>query len=135
MAPIERRLFLRVAVVAAGAAAMPFGWTRTAQAAGTAVSKLTRSSFTKYVGSTFRMSSGTFAGDVVLSSVEDIAGAPAGDQNRYALLFRAPASSTTAPQGVYTFRQSSFGSADLLAVPVDRGKDARYYQAIVNRTT
>lgn len=134
MQPISRRRFFGVASAVTAAVALP-SWTASAIAGTSSATKLTRSAFAKYVGATFRMSDATFGGNVVLSSVDDIAGAVAGDENRFALLFTAPSSSVTAPQGVYTFRQKAFGSADLFVVPVDRGVSARLYQAIVNRTS
>ncbi|MFL6241304.1 MAG: DUF6916 family protein [Actinomycetes bacterium] len=131
MSAVSRRGFLSAAAVVGASVAMPFQRAQSAWA-GTATTGLTRSRFSKYVGATFRVTGAGFAGHVVLYSVEDITAAPANDEDRFAVLFRAPASSTAAEQGTYTFRQSAFGRADLFIVPVDRAVSARYYQAIVN---
>jgi hypothetical protein len=133
MHAISRRGLFRLAAVVGAAVALPVELTQSAGATAASSVKLTRANFARYVGTTMRMTGSGFSGNVVLSSVDNIAAAPANDANRFTVLFKTTASSTTAVQGIYTFRQSSFGSVDLFVVPVDRGVNARYYQAVINR--
>jgi hypothetical protein len=135
---ISRRAFLRgsaaAGVLAAGAVSLP-------RAVGAATrtptsSQLTRGSYAALVGSTFRMTGGGDNLNVVLSAIDDLQPvARPGDPNRFALVFRTPASRARSAGGIRTLHNSRSGTTTTLFVsPVDRGVEAHWYEAVINRS-
>ena len=96
---------------------------------------LVRSVFLPAMGEVFRMTGSVWSADVVLDSVDDLAGAVApGAEDAFGLMFRADQRVPVA-QGTYRISSRRTGAFDLFAVPVDFGRIARYYQVVVNRVT
>lgn len=134
MSSLSRRSFLRLGagVAVAGAAPLWPGGVAAAATGRARGARLARATFQPAVGSTFLLDAGSWSTEAVLEEVGDLPSGPAsGDEASFGLLFRAPAS---APSEQATFRVHSarVGTFTLLAVPVDRGRIARYYQVIVN---
>ena len=139
----SRRTFLRAGLtVAAASATVGLPTTparasttapRPATGSGAAAAPLTRDAFQRHLGATFRMVGLGSTQAVRLVAIDDIRPASAsGDRHRFALVFRGATGHATG-QGLYTFSRRGLGGMDLLAVPVDRGASARYYQVVVNR--
>lgn len=91
-----------------------------------------RSDFEPAVGGVFRAVDGERTVDLILRSVEDIAGAAPGDEDRYSLLFTAPGFS--AADGIYTLRRSGVPAATLFLSLVGPRGLTRTLQAVVSRT-
>lgn len=91
-----------------------------------------RSDFEPAVGGVFRAVDGERTVDLILRSVEDIAGAEPGDEDRYSLLFTAPGFS--AADGIYTLRRSGVPAATLFLSLVGPRGLTRTLQAVVSRT-
>jgi hypothetical protein len=70
---------------------------------------------------------------VVLTEINDLVPVMrADDQNRFALLLEAPADYPVI-EGIRTLRHAAFGDVTLYVSSVDRGVDARHYEAVINR--
>lgn len=91
---------------------------------------LRRSTFLPHVGSTFQMRAAGGFQRVVLSEIDDLYSAPAGDENRFALVFEA--SEPAQPSATYTFRHPRMADVDLLVVPGRSTNPVRYI-ATINR--
>lgn len=83
-----------------------------------------------HVGSTFQMRAAGGFQRVVLSEIDDLSSAPAGDENRFALVFEA--SGPAQPSATYTFRHPRMADVDLLVVPGRSTNPVRYI-ATINR--
>ena len=82
--------------------------------------------------STFRLKAqdGEESFDLVLDECVDLH--DSASQETFSLRFRAP--STMRPeQMTYTLRNDALGDLELFLVPVDRDKDAVYFEALFNR--
>jgi hypothetical protein len=95
---------------------------------------MVRSTFTPLIGRTFRLAGPTGSATAELTEVGDLRGAPAGEAERFSLLFRSTGGASL-PQHTYAVSNRQLGSLDLFVVPVDRGARGQTYQAIVNRAT
>ncbi len=93
---------------------------------------LTRSTFTPLVGATLRMTGEGDDFDVVLSQVNDLSPSARGEEDRFALIFRAPAGRPRA-QGIRTFRHERLGGTGIFVAPVGRPVDGVTYEAVFNR--
>ncbi len=93
---------------------------------------LTRSMFTPLLGATLRMSGGGDDFDVVLRQVNDLSPSAQGEEDRFALIFRAPAGRPLA-QGIRTFRHELIGGTGIFVAPVGRPVDGVTYEAVFNR--
>lgn len=89
---------------------------------------LSRAVFAPSVGK-FYWVQGTFK-RLTLASIEDIAGAPAGDDGRFSLVFSSPAPITA---GVLPLTNLQLGTVSLFLSAVDRGATNHFYQAVINR--
>jgi hypothetical protein len=93
---------------------------------------LTRSRFMPALGTTFTVTDGAGAIEVVLAGIDDLFPVlRAKDEDRFALMFEAPRAQPL-PEGIRTFRHPDLGDVDLFVSPVDRSR-ARRLQAVVNR--
>ena len=134
---ISRRSFLAGTLSVAAAASAPVVLAERAAAATAAFKEkpalLRRSAFTPLLGSTFRMSDTHSTIPVVLAEIGDVPVVTApGDENRFSLLFTAPAGPKR-PQGTYRMQHPRLGEVSLFVVPVGRGATSPQYQAIINR--
>lgn len=122
----SRRELLRLGVVAAAAT----GQLTVAEHAfaATRSTRLARTSFTPYVGSTFSVVAQGRTYKAVLSSVDDLPHHAAGDRYRFRLLFTVQGGAGPS-QGTHTFRSGSLGPLQLFVVPVGGGYTS--YEAIV----
>lgn len=98
---------------------------------------LTRSTFTPYVDTTFRVQTGSGTVNVTLASATDLkAGAPnpsliAGVES-FSLLFAGSSQSSPFGEGIYTIEHDALGTFSLFLSPV--GKPAnRHYEAVITR--
>jgi hypothetical protein len=70
---------------------------------------------------------------VKLAEIANLVGSrPATAQHQFSLLFRAHRSAEL-PEGLYTLRGAQFRPMTLFVSPVDRGRKAQYFQAVVYR--
>jgi hypothetical protein len=128
---IPRRTFLRGGVAVAAMSTMPLSLARAALAA--TRPRLTRSTFTPLLGSTFRVSGEGKHFDVVLKEINDLGPSSRNDpENQFSLLFQGKADRSVR-QGILTFSNSRAGKLSLFAVPIDRGVKALQLQSIINR--
>jgi hypothetical protein len=143
---ISRRALLRAGVTA-GALAGPVVWAGQSSAAtprptanaerALLVAKQpatwTRANFQPHLDRSFTLSGVHTRVTVILASIDSLAGAPPhAAQDRFSLLFRAHRS-VDIPAGLYTLRGAHFRALTMFITPVDRGRKARYLQAVVNR--
>jgi hypothetical protein len=121
-----RRALLKSGCASAVALAVPgAAWAAASQ------SYLKRSSYLPLVGQTFTvLGSGV---SLQLTAVQDIAGAPAGSNDAFALIFGA-APGARAIKAVPTLSQPSLGSFQLLLAPGQASSAGASYSAIINRT-
>jgi hypothetical protein len=83
----------------------------------------------------FRLVSGGVEVAARLAGVDDLAPVlRRADPARFSLLFKL-AAPLSCGQGIYRLSRRSLGSVDLFIVPVDRGGNGHFCQAIVNRRT
>jgi hypothetical protein len=126
---MSRRSFARGSAALVMLAAVPVSLAARPAAA----AAWTRSRFTPWIGSTFRMAG---AGDdvaVVLAEIGDLDPvARAQDEARFSLLFTAPAGHTPTG-GIRTFSRDGFGAIDMFVTPVGPDSGDRPYEAIINR--
>lgn len=99
-------------------------------AAATTTDLYSRLRFTRRMGATFKLSSGTQSWYVTLDAVADLSGAPSGAANAFRLTFRTNAAGP--PQGTYTLRRTGFAATPLFVVPSDAARHNLH--AVVNRT-
>jgi hypothetical protein len=133
---ISRRVLLRTGIMA-GALAGPVAWAGSASAAPLVTKQpatWTRANFQPHLGKSFTLARAHHARvAVTLASIDDLVGAPPHtEQDRFSLLFRAHLS-VEIPPGLYTLRGAHFRALTMFITPVDRGRKARYLQAVVNR--
>jgi len=100
--------------------------------AGGSPALLTRSTFTPLVGTTLRMTGGGDDFDVVLEEVNDLSPSAPGDEDRFALVFRAPVGQAPT-QGIRTFRHGRTGDTGIFVAPVGRAVGGVNYEAVFNR--
>jgi len=93
---------------------------------------LTRSTFTPLLGATLRMTGEGDDFDVVLSQVNDLSPSAQGEEDRFALIFRAPAGQSLA-QGIRTLHHERIGGAGMFVAPVGRPVGGVMYEAVFNR--
>jgi hypothetical protein len=128
---MSRRMFLRGGAAFALLALAPAAWARSTRAA--SADSLTRSRFTPHLGARFRMSGAGPSIDVVLTEINDLVPVlRSEDPDRFALLLEAPADQPRT-EGIRTFHNDAMGDVNLFVSSVDRGIDARHYEAIINR--
>ena len=94
-----------------------------------------RSRFAPYLNTVFRTRSK--AGAPVALKLEEIGELPSRSLDReredsFSLIFRGTGRGAL-PQGLYTLSHAGIGSFQLFLVPMGRRKQARLYEAIVNR--
>jgi hypothetical protein len=94
---------------------------------------LTRSTFTPLLGTTLRMTGGGDDFEVVLEEINDLSPSAPGDENRFALVFRAPVGQAPT-QGIRTFRHERTGDTGIFVAPVGRAVDGLNYEAVFNRS-
>jgi hypothetical protein len=129
---MSRRMFLRSGAALALLAAAPTAWARSGGLAPRNL--LTRSRFTPLLGASFRMTGDGQDLDVVLAQISNLTPVMrADDPNRFALLLEAPMDHAPS-EGIRTFQNDDFGEVDLFVSPVDRGVEARRYEAVINRS-
>jgi len=131
--PNSLRLDRRVFLVGGAAAAtlLAIGPSRTATAASLpAAPTLTRSLFAPAVGKYFWIQ-GTFK-RLTLEEIDDVRGAPAGDENRFSLVFSSP---TKIVAGTLPLTNLRLGTISLFVGAVDRGVNNNLYEAVINRLT
>lgn len=128
MTDTSRRTLLRAGAL--GALLAPLVSVRSAFAAAT-TNPYSRSRFTKLQNAKFSLLGEASSWSVTLLSITDLAGAPRGDDNRYALTFQSAVAGP--PQGSYTLQRGGFTPTLLFVVPSDSAR--RTYQAIVNRVS
>jgi hypothetical protein len=106
-----------------------------APAAPVAAGPLSREAWAPHRGSRLRIvgADGTRL-SVRLHDVGDLAGAPAGASDAFALVLRGARGRGLAG-GTYTVVHPRVGRHELFLTPVDRGKKGQDYQIIVNRTS
>jgi hypothetical protein len=126
---LPRRTVLGSAL-AGSALALAGGWGSSAEARA-ARSGLARSTWARQRGRRFTMSLGGTSAAVTLVSVDDLSGASSGAPGRFSLVFRT--ATLDVPDGIARLRRRRFPAADLFVTQVDRGVEARHYQAVVNR--
>ncbi|MDQ6777386.1 MAG: hypothetical protein M3071_14470 [Actinomycetota bacterium] len=129
---MSRRTFLRGGGATLALLTLaPAAWARSTRV--TTGNALTRSRFTPHVGAKFRMSGGGPDVDVVLTEINNLVPVlQSHDPNRFALLFEARADQPPA-EGIRTLHQAALGALTLYVSSVDRGVDARHYEAVINR--
>jgi hypothetical protein len=128
---IPRRTFLRGGVAIAAMSTMPLSLARAAFAA--ARPRLTRSTFTPLLGSTFRVSGDGNHFDVVLKEINDLGPSSRTDtENQFSLLFEGRADRSVS-QGTLTFSNSRTGDLSLFVVPIGRGVEVLTLESIINR--
>jgi hypothetical protein len=100
-----------------------------------AAGPLSRETWAQHVGSRVRIvgADGTRL-SARLADVRDLAGAPVGASDAFAVTLRGARSRGLAG-GTYTVVHSRVGRHELFLMPVDRGKKGQDYEIIVNRTT
>lgn len=126
MTELSRRAVLQAGTLAV--AALPFASMAAAEAA-TTTNLYTRSRFTPYLNGAFTLTAGTSSWKVTLTEIGDLAGAAAGDQNRFRLTFSTTSAGPS--QQTCTLRRSGFTATPIFVVPVDATR--RKYVAVVNR--
>jgi hypothetical protein len=70
--------------------------------------------------------------DVVLAEINDLSPSARGDENRFALVFRAPVGQAPA-QGIRTLRHERTGDTGIFVAPVGRAVGGLNYEAVFNR--
>jgi hypothetical protein len=129
---LSRRTLLR-AGFAAGALAGPVVLAGPASATASRPATWTRANFEPHLDRAFTLSGANARVSVTLASIDSLAGAPPHTaEDRFSLLFRAHRS-VDLPAGLYVLRGAHFRALTLFLTPVDRGRKARYLQAVVNR--
>ena len=128
MANPSRRSVLRAGVVAA-AAAVPLAATQNAMSvvAGGMASGMRRSTFKPHLKSSFTLVGPNGSYRAKLVEVKDLAGAPAGHDTKFRLLFRVRGAKPA--EGTYRVRHRSVAAMDLFVAPVG-GADA--YEVIID---
>lgn len=110
----SRRAFLRAAVVASTAAAIPTGFATSAGASTVGPTRLRRSTFTPHVGTQFALVAGGRSYPATLTAVGDHDGA-AGSATRFTLQFAAAGA---LPDGIYAVSNAALRPVDLFVAPV-----------------
>lgn len=148
MPEITRRTLLRGGM-AMGAVAVPLLWSGSASAAAPrsrasvaglhhaqaerAPGQWTRANFQPHHGKSFTLTGPDGRVTVTLVEIGNLVGAHAATaQHQFSLLFKA-GKTAVLPGGLYTLRGAHFKPMTLFVSPVDRGRKARYVQAVVNR--
>jgi hypothetical protein len=120
---------LQGAVALGAAAVIPFA----SGARATAVDSLSRSSFSPFVNSTFRVADGRRRVPVVLSRIDDIASTtPTTRDDRFSLIFTGTGD-TSFTQDTRRLLHAGRPTVDLFIVPVGRSGPGQTYQAIIHR--
>ncbi|GAB3399757.1 hypothetical protein GCM10027515_06610 [Schumannella luteola] len=128
------------AAAASAAQAAPAAASSTAKTAATAVGThaaalvelraAVRSDFAPLVGQAITASAPDgVTGSLVLDAIADVAGATAGDENRFTLLFHAP---DDFAEGIWQLGHYGVPTSDFLLTPIGPAGDRRA-QALVNR--
>jgi hypothetical protein len=141
---VSRRALLRTGV-ALTAVAGPVVWAGSASAAprrrvagrsghaAHAPGPWTRANFQPHLSKSFVLTGHGDKVTVTLAEIGNLVGARANSaQHQFSLLFKARRLAEL-PQGLYTLRGANFQPMTLFVSPVDRGRKARYLQAVVNR--
>jgi hypothetical protein len=131
---ISRRAFLRGGgATVAYLAVAPAAWARNTRISGPG-NPLARSRFTPHIGARFRMSGEGPDLDVVLSAIDDLIPVTRSeDPDRFALLLEGPID-LPSTEGIRTLHHDALGEISLFVSSVDRGVDARHYEAVINRS-
>jgi hypothetical protein len=92
-----------------------------------------RANFQPHLSKSFTLSGHSDKVTVVLAGIDNLVGSrPATAQHQFSLMFKAHRSAEL-PEGLYTLRGAHFRPMTLFISPVDRGRKAQYFQAVVNR--
>jgi hypothetical protein len=144
---VSRRTLLRTGV-ALSAVAGPVVWAGSASAApakrvagsrrqrtraAALPSVWSRANFQPHLTKSFTLSGHRTKVPVTLTEIGNLVGSRTSSaQHQYSLLFKAHRG-VDLPAGLYTLRSPHFRAMTLYLSPVDRGRKARYVQAVVNR--
>ena len=93
---------------------------------------LTRSTFTPLLGTTLRMTGEGDDFDVVLEEINDLSPSAQGDEDRFALVFRAPVGQAPT-QGIRTFGHERTAGTGIFVAPVGGTVGGLTYEAVFNR--
>ena len=126
-----RRPLLQGAITATAAALVPLAHATGAQAA--AADPLTRSSFSPFVNSTFKVTDGRRRVPVVLSRIDDIfSTTPTTREDRFSLVFTGT-TGPSLPQETRRLAHTGRPTVALFLVPVGKSDTGQTYQAIIHR--
>lgn len=109
------------------------GTSRKAHRIAASPSVWSRANFLPHLSKSFTLSGPSDKVTVTLAEIDNLVGTrPATAQHQFSLLFKAHRSAKL-PEGLYTLRGAHFRPMTLFVSPVDRGRKAQYFQAVVYR--
>jgi hypothetical protein len=132
----SRRAVLRGAATGVALSVVPMGVSTVAGAAPRALPRpdpLKRSTFEPLIGRTFAMAEHGTTRQAVLAEVNDLSpSSKSGSEDQFALVFQTRRGGPAAG-GIKRFQHDEIGSVDLFAGPVDLGRKALRFEAVINR--